>query len=266
MSSKIIKFLKYLNSLPFNLTVKHYYPFGETTASVMDGKFNSPEAWDALRVSHPHFSITSERESWVRQCELGINKDGQDGRLNARAVEIVDLLKANKFTSIHSVGVGGAALEYHIKRLCPNIRMTVSEFAPKNVEMLKRVFHECDSVIQFDLLSKDWSMWGGDEHYCVMMYRVDTSLTDEQWRDVFQNMYESQVLNVLYIPAAFLTLKYLYRRTKSNILCKLLQRDISFAGYFRTKTVFESFWASKYQEHELKFCGMNGFLLKRTGS
>jgi len=117
MPSRITKFLRYLNSLPFNLTVKHYYPFGKTTASLKDGELNSPESWDALRVSHPHFSITSERESWVRQCELGINKDGQDGCLNARAVEIVDLLKANKFTSIHSVGVGGTALEYHIKRL-----------------------------------------------------------------------------------------------------------------------------------------------------
>jgi hypothetical protein len=265
MPFRIIEFLKYLNSLPFNLTVKHYYPFGEATASLKDEKLNSSESWDALRVSHPNFSIADERESWVRQCEMGVNKDGQDGSLNARAVAIVNLLKAYKFSSIHSVGVGGAALEYHIKRLYPNLRMTVSDYAPKNVEILKRVFHECDSVIEFDLLSKDWSAWGGDERLCIMMCRIDTELTDEQWRNVFKNMYESKIMNALYITSRILTFKYLYSEKKRYALHKLFQKDISFAGYRRTKSVFRSFWASKYQEHEFMFGGLSGFLLSRTG-
>jgi hypothetical protein len=245
--------------------VKHYYPFGETTKSLKDGELNSPESLDTLRVSHPHFSFISERESWVRQCELGINKDGQDGCLNERAVEIVDLLKANKLTSIHSVGVGGAALEYHIKRLYPELRMIISEFAPQNVEMLQKVFYECESIILFNVLAENWSMWGRDERLCVMIYRVDPHLTDEQWRNVFMNLYESQVVNILFIPSSPLTLRSLYAEMKRYVLCKLIRKEISFAGYGRTRTVFRSFWASKYQEHELSFSGMNGFMLSRIG-
>jgi hypothetical protein len=79
-------------------------------------------------------------------------------------------------------------------------------------------------------------------------------------------MHESEILNVLYIPASFLTLRYLYAEKKRYALHKLLRKDISFAGYVRTEKVFRSFWASRYQEREFRFGGLKGFLLSRIGS
>ena len=51
------KMLHYINSLPFPLTIKHYFAFDSATALLKDGVLNSVESWNALRQSHPHFSI-----------------------------------------------------------------------------------------------------------------------------------------------------------------------------------------------------------------
>ena len=62
-----------------------------------------------------------------------------------------------KIKSLFSVGVGGAGLEYQIKKIKPELELICSEYSQLNVDLLKKVFWECDSIMLFDITSKDWS-------------------------------------------------------------------------------------------------------------
>lgn len=260
------KILIKINRLPVPFTIKHYFAFGGVTDLLKDKKLDSRESWDVLRSSHPHFSVLDNREDWLKACGLETTKDGQDSNLIKRAEDIVKILDDLKIKSVFSVGVGGAALEYHIKRLRPEIELTCSEYSEINVCRLKKVFKECDSIVFFDMMSKDWTAAlrsNEEERYLCLIYRVDASFTDEQWRNVFQAMFSSGIQNILYIPTNFLTILSFFIRLRQRLLWKIKGQSISFAGYLRTKKTFQNYWRSLYAEKEKNFGGLDGFLLKK---
>lgn len=258
--------LKKINDLPICLTIKHYYTFGEATNFLKDKKLDSLESWDVLRTSHPHFSISENREEWLKACESEIKKDGQDTGLIKRAGDVVNILERLKLKSLFSVGSGGAGLEYQIKKIKPELKLICSEYSRLNVDLLKKVFWECDSIMVFDIMSKDWSVALKDcevERQLCLIYRIDVSFTDAQWRNIFQNMFNSGVQNILYIPTNFLTIWSFLIRMRQRLWWKISRQPISFTGYLRTKKVFKSYWKSLYNDTEMNFGGLNGFLLQK---
>lgn len=98
--------------------MKHYQIFGDSKKSLKNNALVSIESWEELRKNHPHFSVSHNREEWLEAVELKVTKDGQDNGLFLRADNIVDLLKKECIKSVFSVGVGGAGLEYQIKKRC----------------------------------------------------------------------------------------------------------------------------------------------------
>ncbi len=139
--------LKYINSLPIAFTMKHYQVFGDSTASFKNRTRTSAESWDARREEHPFFSIAETREEWLQASEVLVKKDGQDGKLIERAKDIVELLKKHNIDRIFSVGSGGAALEYQIKKLMPHVKIVCSDYSEVTVARLKKVFIESEDVI-----------------------------------------------------------------------------------------------------------------------
>ncbi len=255
--------LKKVNSMPFSFTMKHYYSFGNTTSSLKDDKLDSGESWDVLRMSHPDFSISQKREEWLKASELEIRKDGQDNGLIQRAKDIVSLINKLKFNSLFSIGVGGAGLEYQIKKHKPELRVICSEYSEVNVNLLKKVFIEADSIIQFDITTKAWpTELVGEESSLCMIYRIDASFTDAEWRRIFESMHSSGVKNVLYIPTNFLTMLSIFFRLKRRVGWIVTGQRFSFSGYLRTKNTFQDFWKDLYTEEFLDFGGLKGFLLK----
>ena len=103
-------FLKYINSLPIPLTIKHYQTFGYSASLFKNGELDSAESWDVLRETHPQFSISTNRREWLRACEAQIKKDGQDGGLLQRAKDVSALLQTEHIDKVFSAGVGGAGL------------------------------------------------------------------------------------------------------------------------------------------------------------
>lgn len=259
--------------IPFNLTIKHYYPF-DGEVSLADGKLNSPQLWSALRNSHPHFVLERKREGWLKQCELGKDKDGQDGYLPERAATIAMILKKNGITSLYSIGVGEACLEYHIKKIYPELNLFVSEYIDNNVEVLKQVFKESRGVFKFDALKDDWSRFSDDHNACVLLFRLEDNFTDDELRKIFEKMYQAQVANVIYVPGLFLSVKFLIFEKLRLYFYRLLHKKIAFTGYHRTLSTSRKFWQSLYSEEKLNLCGKasikrgasRGFFLKRITS
>lgn len=259
-------FLKYINSLPLHITIRHYYIFDDATDKLKDHKLDSLESWDYLRENHPRFSISEDREEWLRAAESKSNKDGQDGGLVQRAKDIVAILNDLGITTLFSVGVGGAGLEYQIKKNKPEINLICSEYSSSALNVLKKVFFEANSFVLFDITSKDWSVgFSGDElkKQMCLIYRIDASFTNEEWKKIFDNMYESGVQNVLYIPTSCLTIMGLRNRLFRKLIWKLKSIPYAFSGYLRTKTVFKNFWSGKYRDEEVVCGGLKGFLLTR---
>lgn len=266
MVEALKKILIKINRLPFPLTINHYYAFGGIINLLKDKKNDSMESWEALRVGHPHFSISENREEWLRACELKIKKDGQDSNLIKRAQDIVKILDSLKIETVFSVGVGGGALEYQIKKIKPQLKLICSEYTKLNVDLLKKVFLECDSIVLFDVTNKDWSAALQNvkaKYQLCLINRVDTSLTDVQWKDIFKNLFDSGIQNVLYIPTNFLTIWSFFIRMSRRFYQKINHQLISFAGYLRTKKTFQNYWRFLYDEEEMDLGGLEGFLLKK---
>lgn len=257
--------LRQINNLPLRLTVKHLESFGADTGALKDGELDSPEAWDVLRRANPHFSISADRAEWLLACEAKVKKDGQDGGLLARAQVISEVLRKRGIAAVFSVGVGGAGLEYQIKKACPQIKLVCSEYAPENVESLRKVFSEADEIVQFDMKGKDWSPalpGKPEEKRLTLMYRVDPHATDKEWRGIFERMHAAGVAEILYIPCGFLTLKSLFQRRWRVFRDKLRGRKFVFSGYLRTRKTFESYWAGLYQAEAADYAGYTGFYLQ----
>lgn len=261
------KVLKYINSIPFKFTAKHYQVFGDSSSSLKNNSLNNVESWDALRKSHPHYSIADSREKWLEAVELKVVKDGQDGGLLQRAKDVSNLLNKEKISSVFSAGVGGAGLEYQIKKQNPEIQISCSEYSEVSVGVLKKVFIESGEIILFDILKGDWQgikdKYIKDRQSVLLMYRLDAGFTDTEWEKIFEQIHKSGIENVIYIPTNLLTMLSLWNR-KSRELKWLVKREpVSFAGYNRTRKTFQSYWSNLYTEKELKFGGLSSFFLKR---
>lgn len=261
--------LKFINTMPFSLTVRHYFAFDDVTSSLKDGKLLSKESWDTLREKHSHFSIPSNREEWLEVSSGKVKKDGQDGGFVNRAREVSELIKRNGFTHIFSVGVGGAGFEYQLKKMNPRLHITCSDYSPVTVKRLSKVFTEADSVTLFDMKKDSWALaleGVSSEKQLCLLYRVDIDLTDDEFRDIFEQMSSIGIKNVLVILCGTLTLRGLLNRLWQRFLWTIQRTKYSLAGYLRTKKAYRNMWQHFYDDKELELGGLKSFLLKKHAS
>lgn len=256
--SKVAQMFKYLNSMPFPITVRHYFP--------LERNLDSKEAWDALRESHPHFSIPENREVWLEAAEGRVKKDGQDGGMVDRAKDVVRVLDHMNIKSVFSAGVGGAGLEYQIKKMRPNIRLVCSEYSRVTVGRLQKVFKEADKIVLFDMKNNNWSSTretNDPSRELYLMYRIDIEINNDEFRQIFEKMFEAGIQNVLIIICGRLTLRGLLNRLCQRLVWKMSGTRYAFAGYLRSEESFPRFWKNLYTSKELEFSGLKGFLLTK---
>ncbi len=261
------KVLHHINSLPFPLTVKHFFSFERTVGILKNDELTSWESWDALREHDPHFSISENRNEWLEASETKIKKDGQDGGLSRRAADVVSVIHRLGISSVFSAGVGGAGLEYQIKKMKPDLKLVCSEYSPVAVERLRKVFLEADGITLFDMKSKDWSLAikGTDPRaQLCLLYRIDIDLTNSDLKNMFQNMHESGIHNILIILCGRLTARGLVNRLRQRLIWRISGIPYAFAGYLRTEKTFLQFWQPFYTSTELECGGLKSFLLRRV--
>jgi hypothetical protein len=250
--------LRYINQMPFRFTIRHYFPLSEQAPSFAGIQLDTPEAWDAVRKSHPHFSTPETRDAWI--ASLKERRDGQDSNTPYRAKDIAKIVREGHFTSMHSLGVGSAALEYYILQEVPKLDMVVSEYNEESVRRLQKVFPEAHPKL-FDIKSSSWGTT--PDRHLVLIYRLDPHLTDNEWRQAFQRMYDSGVQNVLFIPSKFLTVKNLIEELSMRMRARKNGHPLSFAGYKRTQKAYEHSWTGLYDGPLINIGRLQGFLLNR---
>lgn len=266
MKRTLVRFLKQVNAMPFPFSMKHYQVFGGATQSLKDQELNSAESWDTLRENHPFFSISEDRDEWLKASELAVTKDGQDRELPQRAEDVARLIQERGFDRVFSAGVGGAALEYQLKKLMPQLPIVCSDYSTTTVERLAKVFLESEGIVEFDILKGDWKSieqkYLGPRGLCIM-YRLDAGFSDDEWRIIFRVMEEVGVRNILVIPTGTLTMLSVYNRKKRELGWLLAGTPVAFSGHIRTKKRFLEHWSQGYQTEERAFGGLAGFLLTK---
>jgi hypothetical protein len=259
------KILKYINSIPFPFTMRHYQIFGETASKMKNNELASVESWNVLRREHPHFSVPTSREEWLYVSEANVKKDGQDSLFVERAKDAIKLLRRENVKKIFSVGVGGAGLEYQIKKNMPEVNLVCSEYSMDNVELLKKVFIESDNVVKFDVLKDSWlevkEKYLKNNGICLI-YRIDASFSDDEWFKIFKDIHSAGIEKILLIPTGMLTILSIFNRKWREIKWFFKRTPVLFSGHIRTKKQFEKFWKGFYNHEDLFLGGFKGFLLK----
>lgn len=236
-------------------TTKHWFQF--EGGSKVGKCLIQRESWDVLYNDDDptnFFAIPADKHVWIDRCL-------QTPDLLERAKDIASVINNLGKCCIVSVGVGGAGLEFYLKCVAPPVELVVTDWSPKAVERLKKVFSSV-TVEQFDMLSGTWSRYKGT---LVLAHRVDTEFDNKQWNSIFSNMSNQGVEYVLFVPSAFLTFR-IYKNEKKTLLRCLLKRSaLTFAGWLRTKDTFLGLWIPYYKVlHELPIGQLTGFLLQKN--
>jgi hypothetical protein len=223
--------------------VRHYYDFGDDRA-VVGPDLVTPEAWDRLRIgTNSAFSIPSTRTDFVRVAE-----SRRDIAARARAIDA--WLDEQGARVVASYGVGGASLEWWLHRLRANRRVVVTDYGEETVSRLAEVFPEAE-VRLHDLRREE--PVPADAH---LFHRIDTELTNAEWRVV---MHRFGQVAVLLVAAEVLDVR--------SILIELRKRPLlrghgaSKAGFVRTRAALEALWGPTHAGRRLRMHDLEAWAL-----
>jgi hypothetical protein len=224
------------------ITMRHYFDFGSERALVGDD-LARPEAWDALRVrSGGPFAMPESRGELDRVADEHLE-------LAERARIIDAQLEQFGVETLASYGAGAGLLEIWLERLHPERKQLLTDYAPQTVERLRALFPEADVSIH-DLLGD--APLEADAH---LFHRVDTELTDDEWRDLLARFEHERVVVVATEVATL-------PRLAAEVLGRVRRRGLSRAGWLRTRDAFEALWEPTHSAEAVDFHDLRGWVLE----
>jgi hypothetical protein len=224
----------------WRVTRAHYVDFGEDRELVGDDLVG-PQAWDALRVrSSGVFALPDSRAEWERLAD-------ERADLRHRAQEIDRWLNQRGVLHLASYGVGSAILECWLKRLTPERRLALGEYAPATVERLHEFFPDSE-VRDHDLLrdpplDAEWHLF----------HRIDTEFSNSDWRRIFAAFGRERVL---FVVSELLTPE------RNAIEVEARKQAASWAGYLRNHPGFEALWRRTHSGTALRFYDLEAWCLR----
>jgi hypothetical protein len=222
--------------------MRHHYDFGVDRRLVGDDLVR-PEAWDALRTSsHGPFAIAADRGELERSAAFR-------PEIKERARRIDSLFEERGTRTLASYGAGGGLLELWLERLRPERRLMLTDYTAETVERLRRLFPQA-RVERHDLrtdppLDADMQLF----------HRIDTELTNAEWRDLLRRFERERILVVATEIAGL-------ERLARELLARLQNRRLTRAGWLRTRDAFEALWEPTHEAAPLDLYDLEGWLLE----
>jgi hypothetical protein len=222
--------------------MRHYFDFGPERELVGDDLVRA-EAWDALRVrSGGPFAMPETRAAFERSAD-------EQPELAERARIIDRELERRDVQTLASYGAGTGLVEISLERLRPERRLLVTDYAPQTVERLRGFFPAAE-VRQHDLI-RDGPL-EADAH---LLHRVDTELTDDEWRALLRR-FAAETVVVVVTEVATLP------RLGAELLGRVRRRGLSRAGWLRTRDAFEALWKPTHAAVAVDFNDLQGWVLE----
>ena len=217
------------------MKIKHHSVFNELSTNTID--------WSIIR------SNKKEKGYYLPDnLDIYIKDRKSEKKYEEIVKEISNIIKANSIKRVVSLGSGLAALEYHLKNAI-EIQIEVSD-----LDHSIKIF---DKVFPLDLRS-DFKIEAKDS--LVLLSRIDTELTDEELKTLFDSLYKSGSNIIYFIPAQILNFSTIVREIKIILYSFLKNKKRVFCGYSRSKKSFINSWSRNYNYTELK---SNNFFLHR---
>jgi hypothetical protein len=226
------------------LTIPHLVDLG-ADAATFGRRLDGAAAWDALRTgtSGP-FALPADREAWERAAD---EQPQMRERMAAVATEISSL----GVSEVTSYGVGTAMPEVWLRRVAPELRLTLTEVAEGNLARLREAFPEL-AIAGHDL-TRDPPAGAG----AALFHRIDTEFGNRTWRRVFRRFADRPVVvvatDVLSPERARIEIRQLPYRWRAR-----WQR----AGWSRTAGAFESLWRATHEGERRRFGDLEGWVLR----
>jgi hypothetical protein len=223
------------------VTIVHRFDFGAERSLVGDDLLR-PEAWDALRTqTEGPFALPANREGLERAADAR-------PEIRTRMELLASWLDTSGVDSIASYGAGVALPELWLKRLRPELQLTLTDYAPETVERLTAL-HPDVEVLRHDLLAD-----GPLDVGVHLFHRIDTEFTNRQWRDVLRRFDQARVLVVA-------TEVIDLRRVLAEIRHWPRTRRATRAGWIRTRGAFDGLWAPTHEAEPLHLGDLEGWVL-----
>ena len=247
------------------MKTKHYYYFKDFEFSSLN-----KENWDKLRTNNTndHFSIEKTQNDYEENCERSIE-------YKKSAQVIVDLLKKYKLDNkLVSLGCGKGILEYHIKKICPYIFMKCTDYTEKGIELLRKVFVNCDEFLVFDMLNqKEYNLLQTDrqtDRQTVILYRLSTEFSIEKWKKIFDYLYDAEVDNIIFVPSDASKIEDIIKAKIFNVINFVRGRKETFCGWLYSEGEYNKMFRGngkkrKYVIKEIEHLDkMSFYLLSRV--
>jgi hypothetical protein len=222
------------------LTLRHTYDFGADGPRV-GRNLVSAEAWDAARDLRGPFGLPEDRTAWEAQAA--------SAALAVRAADVGRIAARVGARSLCSYGAGTGTLELALARAAPGLSVTCTDFAPRSVARLARLFPEA-TVVLHDLVGD--APLAADLH---LLHRVDTELSSAEWRAVFPRFGAP----VLVVPVLLLG----WREAAKALVRRVRHPGAARAGYLRSEDALRDLWAASHEDERVTVGGAPAFLLRR---
>jgi hypothetical protein len=205
------------------MTIRHVYDFGADRALVGDDLVR-PEAWDALRTrtDGPFAMATTTAEA--EQVAL------EHPEIVARADALASWLQREGVARVVSYGVGGGTLELMLSHHEHAPELVLTDYGPETVEGLRALFPDAE-VARHDLLA-DPPLQGDLQ----LFHRIDTEFSNRQLRGLLRRFAGERVL---VMGSGTITV----REGLHEIAYRFRNRNVSKAGWRRSRATFEALWA-----------------------
>jgi hypothetical protein len=221
--------------------MRHHFDFG-ADRTIVGEDLVRPTAWDALRTStQGAFALARSPAELERAARAR-------GELTERARAIDRWFEDHRVGTVASYGVGAASLEWWLCHISPERSMVLADYAPRTVERLRELFPGVE-VCRHDLRTDP--PLSADIH---LFHRVDTELSDGQWRETLARFAREKVLLVATEVAT-------PRRLAYELLVRARSRRPTRAGWLRTRDAFQTLWQGTHEAQALRLHDLEGWAL-----
>lgn len=219
------------------MKMKHYFAFDKSISDKFCDDTLNETNWDILRMNEHEnaFSLEKDVESYEKNCK-------NSPKYKHAAEKICSILDSRKLCSqkIISLGVGKGILEWHLKKLRPELVIECTDYTVNAIEQLKKVFVDMDSAYPFDILEGNYAQL--DTNAIFLMYRVSTEFSEHDWCQIFTKMQKAKIKHILFVSTGLDNLldmakeKLIYilnvLRRRKNIQCGWLYSEKEYIKMF----------------------------------
>lgn len=216
-----------------DMIIEHYESF---RTKLKSSELNR-ENWDVLRTESAEgaYAIEDSIEQYEHNCM-------ESKSYEFSAEKVIDLLKKYDCKHVVGLGSGKGILEWHLKKMMPELRVECTDYAEASIEKLKKVFTACDGFYCFDMLHGDYTLF--DKDSCFILYRVSEEFNYEDWCKVFEKMRMEGALNIIYIPDMLATEELAEKMAQKHD--RYIEKGIEsiFCGWIYSEDVLEEIFAA----------------------